>query len=145
MTALDRLTTRFARIAALDEAAGVLHWDASVMMPEGGGADQRHHEPCAEGAVARLKPDEGGTGVVQHALGDDAREGGRHRAERRGRCRIGGIHPRQQIRLPVQPLKLPPAKRQQDAEDGKGRGDRPEDAAACGGGRQWWIGPAPQT
>ena len=38
MTALDRLTTRFARIAALDEAAGVLHWDASVMMPEGGGA-----------------------------------------------------------------------------------------------------------
>lgn len=38
MTALDRLTARFARIAALDEASGLLHWDASAMMPDGGGA-----------------------------------------------------------------------------------------------------------
>jgi carboxypeptidase Taq len=38
VTALDRLSARFARIAALDEAAGILHWDASVMMPAGGAA-----------------------------------------------------------------------------------------------------------
>ena len=38
MTALDRLTARFARIAALDEASGMLHWDASAMMPDGGAA-----------------------------------------------------------------------------------------------------------
>ena len=38
MTALDRLTARFARIAALDEAAAMLHWDAATMMPDGGAA-----------------------------------------------------------------------------------------------------------
>jgi carboxypeptidase Taq len=38
MTALDRLAARFARIAALDEAAAILHWDAAAMMPEGGAA-----------------------------------------------------------------------------------------------------------
>ncbi|MBU8538919.1 carboxypeptidase M32 [Falsiroseomonas tokyonensis] len=38
MSAYDRLTARFARIGALGEAAGMLHWDASAMMPPGGGA-----------------------------------------------------------------------------------------------------------
>ncbi|WP_137178825.1 carboxypeptidase M32 [Roseomonas sp. AR75] len=33
----DRLKARFARIGALNEAAGILHWDASAMMPPGGG------------------------------------------------------------------------------------------------------------
>jgi carboxypeptidase Taq len=33
-----RLKARFARIAALGEAASMLHWDASAMMPPGGGA-----------------------------------------------------------------------------------------------------------
>jgi carboxypeptidase Taq len=36
--AYARLKSRFARIAALGEAAAVLHWDASAMMPPGGGA-----------------------------------------------------------------------------------------------------------
>ncbi|CAH0197508.1 carboxypeptidase M32 [Roseomonas sp. CECT 9278] len=35
--AYDRLKARFARIAALGEAAAMLHWDASAMMPPGGG------------------------------------------------------------------------------------------------------------
>ncbi|PWS37861.1 carboxypeptidase M32 [Falsiroseomonas bella] len=35
--AYDRLKARFARIGALNEAAGILHWDASAMMPPGGG------------------------------------------------------------------------------------------------------------
>jgi carboxypeptidase Taq len=35
--AYDRLKARFARIGALNEAAGILHWDASAMMPSGGG------------------------------------------------------------------------------------------------------------
>ncbi len=35
--ALARLTARFARIATIGEAAGVLGWDAAAMMPSGGG------------------------------------------------------------------------------------------------------------
>ncbi|HEY7576552.1 MAG TPA: carboxypeptidase M32 [Acetobacteraceae bacterium] len=38
MTAYDRLTARFARIATLSEASSVLSWDAATMMPRGGGA-----------------------------------------------------------------------------------------------------------
>ena len=38
MTAYARLTSRFARIATIGEAASVLGWDASAMMPPGGGA-----------------------------------------------------------------------------------------------------------
>lgn len=34
----DRLVARFTRIGAIGEAAGMLHWDASAMMPPGGGA-----------------------------------------------------------------------------------------------------------
>ena len=37
MTAYDRLTTRFARIATIGEASSVLGWDAATMMPAGGG------------------------------------------------------------------------------------------------------------
>lgn len=36
--AYDRLTQRAARLGALGEAAAILHWDASTMMPKGGGA-----------------------------------------------------------------------------------------------------------
>ena len=36
--AYARLKTRFARLGALNEAAAVLGWDASAMMPRGGGA-----------------------------------------------------------------------------------------------------------
>lgn len=36
--AYARLKARFARIATLGEASGMLHWDASAMMPPGGGA-----------------------------------------------------------------------------------------------------------
>ena len=38
MTPYERLKDRFARIAALDEAAAMLHWDAAAMMPPGGAA-----------------------------------------------------------------------------------------------------------
>jgi carboxypeptidase Taq len=36
MSAYDRLTATFARIATLNEAASVLGWDAAAMMPDGG-------------------------------------------------------------------------------------------------------------
>ena len=36
--AYGRLKSRFARIATLGEASAMLHWDASAMMPPGGGA-----------------------------------------------------------------------------------------------------------
>ncbi len=38
MTAYHRLSTRFARIATIGEAASMLGWDAAAMMPPGGGA-----------------------------------------------------------------------------------------------------------
>ena len=38
MTAYARLTARAARIATIGEAAAMLNWDASAMMPTGGGA-----------------------------------------------------------------------------------------------------------
>jgi carboxypeptidase Taq len=38
MTAYDRLTARFARIATISEAGAMLGWDASAMMPPGGAA-----------------------------------------------------------------------------------------------------------
>jgi carboxypeptidase Taq len=38
MTAYQRLTEQFARIATLNEAASMLGWDAAAMMPVGGGA-----------------------------------------------------------------------------------------------------------
>ena len=36
MTAYSELEARFRRMSALGEAAGVLHWDRAVLMPEGG-------------------------------------------------------------------------------------------------------------
>lgn len=38
MTAYDRLTARFTRIATVQEAAAMLGWDAAAMMPPGGAA-----------------------------------------------------------------------------------------------------------
>ena len=38
MSAYRGLESRFARLNALSEAAGVLHWDMSTMMPPGGAA-----------------------------------------------------------------------------------------------------------
>ena len=38
MTAYDRLTERFTRIATIGEAGAMLGWDAAAMMPPGGGA-----------------------------------------------------------------------------------------------------------
>ena len=43
MTAYQRLSETFRRLAILGDAAGVLHWDASTMMPAGG-AGQRGEE-----------------------------------------------------------------------------------------------------
>ena len=37
MTAYDRLSARFARIAIIGEASSILGWDAATMMPPGGG------------------------------------------------------------------------------------------------------------
>ena len=63
MTAYQDLEGRFKRLGALGEAAGLLHWDASVMMPSGGAAargeqlaalDLTCHELIADPALADL-------------------------------------------------------------------------------------------
>ena len=43
MSAYERLAARFARMATVDEAAGILMWDAETMMPEGGSAARGEH------------------------------------------------------------------------------------------------------
>jgi len=51
-TSYEKLEKRFGRLLALREAAGVLHWDASTMMPEGAiSAEARSEQLAALGTV----------------------------------------------------------------------------------------------
>ena len=63
MTPYDRLTVRFARIATLGEASSVLGWDASVMMPPGGGAARGDQLAVLAGLAHGL--------LTEAAVGDD--------------------------------------------------------------------------
>jgi carboxypeptidase Taq len=63
MTAYDRLTGRFARIATIGEAAAVLGWDAATMMPQGGGAARGDQLAVLAGMSHAL--------LVEPAVGDD--------------------------------------------------------------------------
>ncbi len=63
MSAYQNLETRFRRLNALREAAGVLHWDMSTVMPRGGAEaraeqlaalDVTCHEMMADGALTDL-------------------------------------------------------------------------------------------
>jgi carboxypeptidase Taq len=52
MISYQKLEKRFGRLLALKEASGVLHWDASTMMPEGGvSAEARSEQLAALGTV----------------------------------------------------------------------------------------------
>lgn len=52
--AYDCLKARFARIAALGEAAAMLHWDASTMMPPGGGESRGEQLAALAGLAHEL-------------------------------------------------------------------------------------------
>lgn len=52
--AYTRLKARFVRIAALNEAAGMLHWDASTMMPPGGAASRGEQLAALAGLAHEL-------------------------------------------------------------------------------------------
>jgi carboxypeptidase Taq len=52
--AYARLKSRNARLAALGEAAAVLHWDASAMMPVGGGAARGEQLAALAGTIHEL-------------------------------------------------------------------------------------------
>jgi carboxypeptidase Taq len=54
MSAYDRLTARFARIATVGEAIAMLGWDASVMMPPGGAAARGDQLAVLSGLVHEL-------------------------------------------------------------------------------------------
>ena len=63
MKSYTALTQRFARLAALEEATGLLHWDMSAMMPPGGAGARSEqlaalkrvrHDLIADSAVAEL-------------------------------------------------------------------------------------------
>ncbi len=55
--AYERLKARFARLGALNEAAGILHWDASAMMPPGGGAARGEQLAALAGVTHELLTD----------------------------------------------------------------------------------------
>ena len=63
MTPYDRLSDRFARIATVGEAAAVLHWDASAMMPSGGGAARGDQLAVLAGIEHAM--------LTEDAVGDD--------------------------------------------------------------------------
>ena len=71
MSAYDRLTARFARIATIGEASAMLGWDAATMMPPGGGAARGDQLAVLAGLSHSL--------LVAQAVGDDLAE-----AERAG-------------------------------------------------------------
>jgi carboxypeptidase Taq len=52
--AYRRLQSRFARIGAINEAAGLLHWDASAMMPPGGAAARGEQLAALAGVAHEL-------------------------------------------------------------------------------------------
>ncbi len=66
MTAYDRLTTRFARIATISEASAVLGWDAAAMMPPGGAPARGDQLAVLAGLAHSL--------LVAPDLGDDLAE-----------------------------------------------------------------------
>jgi carboxypeptidase Taq len=66
MSAYDRLTARFARIATVGEAIAMLGWDASVMMPPGGAAARGDQLAVLSGLVHEL--------TTAPALADDLAE-----------------------------------------------------------------------
>jgi carboxypeptidase Taq len=55
--AYERLKARFARIGAVNEAAGMLHWDASAMMPPGGAAARGEQLAALAGLAHELLTD----------------------------------------------------------------------------------------
>jgi carboxypeptidase Taq len=55
--AYERLKSRFARIGAVNEAAGMLHWDASAMMPPGGAAARGEQLAALAGLAHELLTD----------------------------------------------------------------------------------------
>ncbi len=63
MTAYDRLTDRFARIATIGEASSVLGWDAAAMMPPGGGSARGDQLAVLAGLSHSI--------LVEPAVGDD--------------------------------------------------------------------------
>lgn len=69
MGAYRRLTERFARIATLDEAAGMLGWDAAAMMPAGGAAARGDQLAVLAGMSHRM--------LTEPEVADDLAEAGR--------------------------------------------------------------------
>ncbi len=70
MSAYRRLEDRFKRITLLEEAAGVLHWDMSTMMPPGG-AVARGEQLATLSVLAHELMTDPAVGEWLAAAGDD--------------------------------------------------------------------------
>ncbi len=73
MNAYERLTSRFARIATINEASSVLGWDAAAMMPPGGAAARGDQLAVLAGLAHGLlaRPEVGDDLAEAEAVGED--------------------------------------------------------------------------
>ena len=98
MSAYRELESRFRRMAALGEAAGMLHWDMSVLMPSGGVEARTEqltalklttHEMKTDPALADLLDAAGGEALRRAVAGCQPRRDASHL----GTCECGGCRP----------------------------------------------------
>jgi carboxypeptidase Taq len=68
--AYGRLRARFGRIGAINEAAGILHWDASAMMPPGGGNARGEQLAALAGVAHELLVDPRVAGDLADAVAE---------------------------------------------------------------------------
>ncbi len=70
MTAYETLEQRFARLSALREAAGILHWDMSAMMPPGGAGARSEQLTALDLTCHELMSDPALADLLDEAEGD---------------------------------------------------------------------------
>ena len=70
MSAYQELEARFRRMAALGDAAGMLHWDMSVLMPDGGAAARTEQLTALQLTVHEMKTDPGLAELLDTAEAD---------------------------------------------------------------------------
>jgi carboxypeptidase Taq len=70
MTAYQELERRYARVGKLRDAAGVLHWDMSVMMPPGGAEARAEQLATLEGLAHELQTDPALSDLLEEVSAD---------------------------------------------------------------------------
>ncbi|MEI6160351.1 MAG: carboxypeptidase M32 [Roseococcus sp.] len=89
--AYQRLTERAARLGALGEASAILHWDASTMMPKGGGAARGEQLATLAGLAHEMITSAAVTEDLAEATAEGAWEGTNLALMRRAHARATAL------------------------------------------------------